>query len=87
MGKTTCASNFGLWVFFKEIGNSIGTFMDASMSFMESDSMTNLGILVGLDLREGLAKLPIGSSLSGCGMECYPPRPGSIPISDMLSSK
>jgi hypothetical protein len=30
--------------------------------------------------------LSIGSSSSGFGMECYPPHPSSIPISDMLSS-
>jgi hypothetical protein len=28
--------------------------------------------------------LSIGSSPSGCVMDCYPPHPGFIPISDMI---
>ena len=31
-------------------------------------------------------QLSIGSSPSGCGMECYPPNPGCNPTSNMLSS-
>jgi hypothetical protein len=30
--------------------------------------------------------MSIWSSLSACGMEYYPPNPGYIPVSDMLSS-
>jgi hypothetical protein len=33
-----------------------------------------------------ISDMSIGYSPSGCGMECYPPHPGSIPVSDILSS-
>jgi hypothetical protein len=33
--------------------------------------------------RTQLNDLSIGSSLSGCVIECYPPHPSSIPVSDM----
>jgi len=45
--------NFGLWKFFKEIGNSIGSFMEVDMSFMVTSIMTIGKIMVSLYLREG----------------------------------
>jgi len=40
---------------FKEIGNSLGVFYEANMIFEETRIMTIVWILVGIDLRDGLA--------------------------------
>eukprot|EP01018_Ginkgo_biloba_P004985 Gb_28741 [translate_table: standard] len=41
---------------FKEIGNTLGTFLEAEQGFVDSNSLSVARILVSLDLREGLAK-------------------------------
>jgi hypothetical protein len=47
-----------LWIelIFKELGNVVGAFMDANMSFRESGKISMARILVALDVREGLAE-------------------------------
>eukprot|EP01018_Ginkgo_biloba_P023075 Gb_32325 [translate_table: standard] len=39
---------------FKEIGNSLGSYIEADMSFVDTNAMSMARILVSLDLREGL---------------------------------
>jgi len=41
---------------FKELGNSLGNFMETNMSFRETSKMSMAHILVALDVRDGLAE-------------------------------
>lgn len=46
--------NIGLWIFFKLIGNNLGTFLEVDMSFLDSGVCCLGKVLVLLDLCLGL---------------------------------
>jgi hypothetical protein len=55
VGKTSCTPGlFWSYEVFREVKNSLGTFVESNMIFLQIVHMTIVHILIGFNLKEGL---------------------------------